>query len=107
MDDPRPPREEQALLGVPMVIEPAAPTSPDAYLPAVAGLRYAIVHLGAQRCTVPRCGATLSGNPDAGGPRCCACMQPYPRAWRGPCIYCGTRVMQRGMLKQLDVPAVL
>lgn len=107
MECPRPQRESHELLGTPLTVGMAPPATPGPPLPAVPGLRYAQLEVGPKLCTVPRCAATLSGNPERGGPRCSTCRHPYPRAWRGPCIYCGVRVAPRGMLKQLDVPALL
>eukprot|EP00892_Ulva_mutabilis_P009401 jgi/Ulvmu1/6833/UM031_0037.1 len=107
MEDPRPQREQHTLLDIPLTLELTAPANPSPSQPAVPGVRYAVLDVGAARCTVPRCGATLSANPDAGGPRCCACMQPYPCWWQRACVYCGTRLLRRGVVKQLDVPTLL
>lgn len=107
MEGPRPQRESHELLGTPLAVGMAPPASVGSPLPPVRGLRYAHLQVGEKVCTVPRCAATLSGNPERGGRRCAACVQPYPRAWLGACIYCGVRVTPRGVLKQLDVPTLL
>lgn len=85
------------------LVAPAAPVG--ANMPPVRGLRQASFDFSGTAVMLPRCGSTLTAQPEEDATICNLCRQPYPRT-QAACVYCGLRVADRALLTALEVPVL-
>lgn len=102
----KPKEEQHGILQAMARMQLLEPSIATGRLPPVRGLRHARFEIAGTVCMLPRCGATLVAQPDEDSAACMLCRQPYPRA-QGACVYCGLRVSEFSLLKELEVPVLL
>ena len=87
------------------LVEPTASVA-SASSPPVRGLRQASFDFSGTAVMLPRCGATLTAQPESDATLCMLCRQPYART-HATCVYCGLRLADRAILYALEVPVLL